>query len=152
MDEQYAWLYEEEEDRIRAAEEILNRPSRLDREILARSARAELLRRSANRFGTRMQKDRVISTPDPTRAQALLAEAVDEEREALRLEEERELAYLAAAEHIARAESPEAQKVLELRYLERWTWDAIGAETRYSKAQLFRLRRRGLEEMARPRP
>ena len=33
-----------------------------------------------------------------------------------------------------------------------WTWDAIGTETRYSRAQLFRLRRRGLEEMARPRP
>lgn len=152
MDEQYAWLYEDEEDRIRAAEEILNRPSRLDREILARSARAELLRRSANRFGTRMTKDRVISTPDPARAQTLLAEAVDEEREVLRLEEEREQSYLAAAEHIARVKSPEGQRVLELRYLERWTWDAIGAETRYSRAQLFRLRRRGLEEMARPRP
>lgn len=117
MNEQYAWLYEDTEERIRAVEQMLKRPQVLDREIERNKARIRILRSAVNRYTARIQQDRIKSAPDPARLQDMLAEAIDAEQEILRLEGEREQAFLVAAEYIADIVSPEIQRILVLHYL-----------------------------------
>ena len=147
MNEQYAWLYEKTEDRIRAADELLSRPAAIQKEIDRKKAKAEMLRSAVSSFEIRLQKDKVLSTPDPARTQGMLSAAIDEEREILRLEEERELAYLASVGYIMDIRDPTVQEAMILHYLDGLNWDRITDRLCYSRSHLYRLRRRGLEEV-----
>jgi hypothetical protein len=147
MNEQYAWLYEDPEDRIRAVDKLLGRPLALRKEISLKETKIRILREAAGRFEIRMHPDKVKSTPDPTRIQDVLARVVDEEREIRRLEAEQAQAYLVSAGYIADISHPLVQRVMELYYLEGRDVTHISADLGYSVSHLFRLRRRGLEEV-----
>lgn len=150
MDEQYAWLYQDMEERTEAVEKLLDQPHALSGEIHRRKMKIEVLRRAVSRLEVHLQKDKVRYTPDPSGKQELLAEAIDEEQEVLRLEKEYDQAVLTAAEWIAGIFDPVAQSIMEMRYMDRMSWDEIALRTRYSRAQVFRIRRKALKELAAP--
>ena len=107
------------------AKEYLERPEAIAREIRRKQARAETLKRLATRLGPALSDIRVQTTPDPTRVQGFLAEAADEEREIARLEEKLQEALCDSARLIARLPSEEMARILERRYLDRWSWEEI---------------------------
>ena len=147
MNEQYAWLYEDQEDRIRAVDKLLGRPLALRKEISRRKEKVRILREAAGRFEICMHPDKVKSTPDPARIQEVLARAVDEEHEIRHLEDELAQACLVSAGYIADVSHPLAQRMMELYYLEGLDMTRISADLGYSVSHLFRLRRMGVMEV-----
>ena len=79
------------------APDVLLKPLPIRREIERKQMRIETLRRFAEHLTSPLREVRVKSTPDPTRMQALLAEAADEEKQLPLLEAELEQALAAAA-------------------------------------------------------
>ncbi len=127
------------------AKEYLERPEAIAREIRRKQARAETLKRLATRLGPALSDIRVQTTPDPTRVQGFLAEAADEEREIARLEEKLQEALCDSARLIARLPSEEMARILERRYLDRWSWEEIIEEMDISRTQVFERHRTALD-------
>ena len=127
------------------AKEYLERPEAIAREIRRKQARAETLKRLATRLGPALSDIRVQTTPDPTRVQGFLAEAADEEREIARLEEKLQEALCDSARLIARLPSEEMARILERRYLDRWSWEEIIEESDLSRTQVFERHRTALD-------
>ena len=95
------------------AREYLDRPEALRLEIVRKRARIDTLRRLATRFSALPEGVRVCSSPDPSRMQALLAEAADEEQAVRLLEEQRQQALAGAALLISRLPDADAARILE---------------------------------------
>ena len=127
------------------AKEYLERPEAIAREIRRKQARTETLKRLASRLGPALSDIRVQTTPDPTRVQGFLAEAADEEREIARLEEKLQEALCDSARLIARLPSEEMARILERRYLDRWSWEEIIEEMDISRTQVFERHRTALD-------
>ena len=127
------------------AKEYLERPEAIAREIRRKQARTETLKRLATRLGPALSDIRVQTTPDPTRVQGFLAEAADEEREIARLEEKLQEALCDSARLIARLPSEEMARILERRYLDRWSWEEIIEEMDISRTQVFERHRTALD-------
>ena len=127
------------------AKEYLERPEAIAREIRRKQARAETLKRLATRLGPALSDIRVQTTPDPTRVQGFLADAADEEREIALLEEKLQEALCDSARLIARLPSEEMARILERRYLDRWSWEEIIEETDLSRTQVFERHRTALD-------
>ena len=127
------------------AKEYLERPEAIAREIRRKQARAETLKRLATRLGPALSDIWVQTTPDPTRVQGFLAEAADEEREIARLEEKLQEALCDSARLIARLPSEEMARILERRYLDRWSWEEIIEEMDISRTQVFERHRTALD-------
>ncbi len=127
------------------AKEYLERPEAIAREIRRKQARTETLKRLATRLGPALSDIRVQTTPDPTRMQGFLADAADEEREIALLEEKLQEALCDSARLIARLPSEEMARILERRYLDRWSWEEIIEETDLSRTQVFERHRTALD-------
>lgn len=127
------------------AKEYLERPEAIAREIRRKHGRIDTLRRLAARFGKQLNDVRVQETPDPTRMQGFLADAADEEREIALLEEKLQEALCDSARLIARLPSEEMARILERRYLDRWSWEEIIEETDLSRTQVFERHRTALD-------
>lgn len=127
------------------AREYLERPEAIRREIGRRRIRIETLRRLATRFAAEPSEVRVRSTPDPTRMQAFLAEAADEEREIRRLEEQRRRAFADAALLISRLPEEKMARILELRYLDLLPWEEITDRVGVSASRVYRLHQLALD-------
>ena len=127
------------------AKEYLERPEAIAREIRRKQARTETLKRLATRLGPALSDIRVQTTPDPTRVQGFLAEAADEEREIALLEEKLQEALCDSARLIARLPSEEMARILERRYLDRWSWEEIIEEMDISRTQVFERHRTALD-------
>ena len=127
------------------AKEYLERPEAIAREIRRKQARTETLKRLATRLGPALSDIRVQTTPDPTRVQGFLAEAADEEREIARLEEKLQEALCDSARLIARLPSEEMARILERRYLDRWSWEEIIEEMDISRTQVYERHRIALD-------
>ena len=69
--------------------EVIRRPKDLRKEMERKQTRIDTLRRFAQQLTAPPREVKVKSSPDPSRFQALLAEAADEEQELKKLEEER---------------------------------------------------------------
>ena len=126
------------------AREYLSRPFLLQQEIDRKAQRITFLRRQSTRLSAAPKQDRVQSTPDPARMQAFLAEAADEEREILRLEEERKQALVDSALVISLLPGQTQVAVMELRYLERRDWDEIARQLSLCESSVYRQHRSAL--------
>ena len=127
------------------AKEYLERPEMIRREIRRKRERIETLKRLAARFGPEMKDVWVQTTPDPTRMQGFLADAADEEKEIDRLEEKLRKAMCDSARLIARLPDEKMARILERRYLDRWTWEEIIEEAELERTQVFRRHRTALD-------
>ena len=127
------------------AREYLERPETIRREIERKRIRTETLRRLATRFSAEPSPIRVRSPPDPTRMQAFLAEAADEEQEIRSLEEQRRKAFADAALLISRLPEEKMARILEMRYLDLLPWEEIMECVGCSSTQVFRLHQLALD-------
>ena len=127
------------------AREYLERPERIAREIRRKHIRIETLKRMATRFGAELTDVRVQTTPDPTRMQAFLADAADEEKEIARLEEKLQEAVCDSARLIARLPNEEMARILEMRYLDGWIWEDIIDEMDMGSTRVYELHRKALD-------
>ena len=127
------------------AKEYLQRPKQIVQEIRRKQGRIETLKRLATRLGPEMSGIRVQTTPDPARIQGFLAEAADEEREIARLEGKLQEAMCDSARLIARLPNEEMARILERRYLDRWSWEEIIEEMDISRTQVFERHRTALD-------
>ena len=132
------------------AREYLERPEKIGREIRRKQERIGTLKRLATRFGAALRDTRVQESPDPTRMAGFLAEAADEEREIVRLEEKQQEALCDSARLIARLPSEEMALILERRYLDRWSWEEIIEETEMGRTQVFERHRKALDILTPP--
>ncbi len=108
-------------------------------EIRKKQERVETLRRLAARRPAQLSEVRVQTSPDPALAQAILADAADEEREIEKLEEERLRAFREAALAISRVRDTRQARLLELRYLEGFGWPVVIARMHHCESWVFRL-------------
>ena len=127
------------------AREYLERPERIAREIRRKHIRIETLKRMATRFGAELTDVRVQTTPDPTRMQAFLADAADEEKEIARLEEKLQEAVCDSARLIARLPNEEMARILEMRYLDGWIWEDIIDAMDMGSTRVYELHRKALD-------
>ena len=127
------------------AREYLERPETIRREICRKRIRVATLRRLATRFTAEPSPVRVCSSPDPARMQSFLAEAADEEREILRLEEQRRKAFADAALLISRLPEDKMARILEMRYLDLLPWEDIIGCVNCSPTQVYRLHQLALD-------
>ena len=130
--------------------EYLERPETLRLEIRRKQLRVETLRRLSTRFSARLGDARVLVSPDPSRMQAFLAEAVDEEREIRRLEEARNQAVADTALLISGLPDEQMVRIMELRYLDRYTWEEITDRRGCCASRIYRLHRQALELLTPP--
>ena len=130
--------------------EYLERPEAFRLEIGRKQNRIETLRRLAGRITAHLSDVQVRSTPDPSRMQAFLAEAADEEREILRLEEARKQALVDSALLISRLPDEKMARILELRYLDRLGWEEITEEMGCCASRVYRLHQLALEILTPP--
>ena len=126
------------------AREYLRRPFLLQQEIDRKTRRVSFLRRRSTRLTAAPKQDRVRSTPDPARMQAFLAEAADEEREILRLENEQKEALIDSALVISLLPEETLVMLMEMRYLERRNWDDIARTLSLCENSVYRLHRRAM--------
>ena len=126
------------------APDVLLKPRAIRREIERKQMRIETLRRFAEHLASPLREVRVKSSPDPTRMQALLAEAADEEKQLPLLEAELEQALTAAAITVSTLPDERLVRLMELRYLECRSWEDVAAEMGYSQSQMFKLHRHAL--------
>ena len=128
------------------APDVLLKPRQIRREIERKQMRIETLRRFAEHLTSPLREVRVKSTPDPTRMQALLAEAADEEKQLPLLEAELEQALAAAAIMISTLPDERLVHLMELRYLEGRSWEEVAAALGYSPSQTFKLHRAAMQQ------
>ena len=128
------------------APDVLLKPRQIRREIERKQMRIETLRRFAEHLTSPLREVRVKSTPDPTRMQALLAEATDEEKQLPLLEAELEQALAAAAIMVSTLPDERLVHLMELRYLEGRSWEEVAAEMGYSQSQMFKLHRAAMSQ------
>ena len=124
--------------------ELLSRPGEIRRDIAFRLNRAETLRRTASRMTAVFSDVRVLSTPDPSRFQELLAEAADEEAEALRLGDDLLKAVGDAALAVSALPDGRMAELLRLRYLEGLSWRDTVDRLGWARSLVFRLHRDAL--------
>ena len=127
------------------AREYLERPETIRREIERKRMRIETLRRLAVRFSAEPAEVRVRTSPDPTRMQAFLAEAADEEQEIRALEEQRRRAFADAALLISCLPEEKMARILELRYLDLLPWEEIVDLMGISASHVYRLHQLALD-------
>lgn len=127
------------------AREYLERPEAIRREIERKRTRIATLRRLAARFSAEPSAVRVLATPDPTRMQAFLADAADEEREILSLEEQRRKAFADAALLISRLPEEKMARILEMRYLDLLPWEEITDRMGLCASHVYRLHQLALD-------
>ena len=132
------------------APDVLLRPRQIRREIERKQMRMETLRRFAEHLTSPLREVRVKSTPDPTRMQALLAEAADEEKQLPLLEAELEQALAAAAIMVSTLPDERLVHLMELRYLEGRSWEEVAAALGYSPSQTFKLHRAAMSLLPLP--
>ena len=132
------------------AREYLERPETIRREIERKRMRIKILRRLATRFSAEPAEVRVRSTPDPSRMQAFLAEAADEEQEIRTLEEQRRKAFADAALLISRLPEEKMARILEMRYLDLLPWEEITDEMDISASHVYRLHQLALDILTPP--
>jgi hypothetical protein len=108
-----------------------------------------MLQKYSVRLSSGLNQVRVKSSPDPTRMQALLAEAADEEKEVTRLEAELSQASSEAAILISRLLDMEMIRLLELRYLECQGWPETAMSLNRSLNGAYKLHRRALDLLQR---
>lgn len=126
------------------APDVLMKPRQFHREIERKQMRIETLRRFAKHLTSPLKEVTVKSTPDPTRMQALLAEAADEEKQLPLLEAELNQALTAAALVVSTLPDEKLIHLMELRYLECFSWEEVAAALGYSPSQTFKLHRLAL--------
>ena len=129
--------------------ECLERPGKIRQAISIRLMRIEMLQKYSVRLSSGLNQVRVKSSPDPTRMQALLAEAADEEKEVTRLEAELSQASSEAAILISRLPDMEMIRLLELRYLECQGWPETAMSLNRSLNGAYKLHRRALDLLQR---
>ena len=132
------------------AREYLDRPEKLRLEICRRRARIETLRRLASRFTAGFSDVRVRTSPDPSRMQSFLAEAADEEREIVLLGEKRKRALADAALLIARLPDEKMARIMEMRYLDRLSWEEITDRLNGGSSTVYRLHQQALDLLSPP--
>ena len=132
------------------APDVLLKPRQIRREIERKQMRIETLRRFAEHLTSPLREVRVKSTPDPTRMQALLAEAADEEKQLPLLEAELEQALAAAAIMVSTLPDERLVHLMELRYLEGRSWEEVAAALGYSPSQTFKLHRAAMSLLPLP--
>lgn len=130
--------------------EYLERPETLRLEICRKRTRIETLRRLATRFSAGFTDVRVRTSPDPARMQAFLAEAADEEREIALLVEKQKRAVVDTALLISRLPDEMMARILELRYLDKCSWEEIMERMDCSRNRVFRLHRLALDILSPP--
>ena len=128
------------------APDVLLKPRQIRRKIERKQMRIETLRRFAEHLTSPLKEITVKSTPDPTRMQALLAEAADEEKQLPLLEAELEQALAAAAIMVSTLPDERLVHLMELRYLESCSWEEVAAEMGYSQSQMFKLHRAAMSQ------
>ena len=128
------------------APDVLLKPLQIRREIERKQMRIETLRRFAEHLTSPLREVRVKSTPDPTRMQALLAEAADEEKQLPLLEAELEQALAAAAIMVSTLPDERLVHLMELRYLEGRSWEETASIIGYSPSQTFKLHRAAMQQ------
>ncbi|QUC66149.1 hypothetical protein [Aristaeella hokkaidonensis] len=132
------------------APDVLLKPRQIRREIERKQMRIETLRRFAEHLTSPLREVRVKSTPDPTRMQALLAEAADEEKQLPLLEAELEQALAAAAIMVSTLPDIRLIELMELRYLEGRSWEETASIIGYSPSQTFKLHRAAMSLLPLP--
>ena len=132
------------------APDVLLKPRQIRREIERKQMRIKTLRRFAEHLTSPLREVRVKSTPDPTRMQALLAEAADEEKQLPLLEAELEQALAAAAIMVSTLPDERLVHLMELRYLEGRSWEEVAAALGYSPSQTFKLHRAAMSLLPLP--
>ena len=132
------------------APDVLLRPRAIRRDIEHKHLRIETLRRFAEHLTSPLREVRVKSSPDPTRMQALLAEAADEEKQIPLLEAELEQALSAAAIVISTLPDIRMIELMELRYLEGRSWEETADLIGYSPSQTFKLHRTAMSLLPLP--
>lgn len=132
------------------AREYLERPEAMRLEIRRKQARIETLRRLATRFSAPLSDVRVQASPEPSRLETFLAEAADEEREIRLLEEQRQQALADAALLISRLPEEKLARVLEMRYLDRLSWEEITDRMDCCASHVYRLHQLALDLLSPP--
>ena len=132
------------------APDVLLKPRQIRREIERKQMRIETLCRFAEHLTSPLKEITVKSTPDPTRMQALLAEAADEEKQLPLLEAELDRALTAAAITVSTLPDTRLVRLMELRYLEGRSWEEVAAEMGYSQSQMFKLHRAAMSLLSLP--
>lgn len=132
------------------APDILLKPRAIRREIERKRLRIDTLRHFAEHLTSPLREVRVKSSPDPTRMQALLAEAADEEKQIPLLEAELEQALSAAAIVISTLPDIRLIELMELRYLEGRSWEETASIIGYSPSQTFKLHRTAMSLLPLP--
>ena len=127
------------------AREFLTRPARLQREIVMKQHRIAFLRRLSTAVSTPQREISVQSTPDPARMQAFLAEVADEEKEVRRLKEAWRQALAETALVISLLPDERMIELLELKYLEEYTWSEIVCRVNSCRSHVFHLHQAALE-------
>jgi ECF sigma factor. len=130
--------------------EYLDRPRQLRYAIDRKHSRISTLRGMSQRLTARLQEAHVASSPDPARMQAFLSEALDEEKELEKLEEEEQLVLVETALTISRLPDDVLARLLEMRYLEGLTWRETAARLGYSDRQTLKLHRKALDSLPVP--
>ena len=119
--------------------EVIRRPRDLRKEMERKQTRIDPLRRFAQQLTAPPRERKVKSSPDPARFQALLAEAVDEEQELKKLEDERVQAVTEAVLAFSALPDERMIRIMELRYLEERSWEEIAEEMWISESRMFKL-------------
>ena len=130
--------------------EYLQRPETLRLEIRRKRARISTLRRLSNRLSSVFSDVKVKSSPDHTRMQIFLAEAADEEQEIARLTEERKQAMTDASLLISRLPDERMARILEMRYLDRLSWEEITDRLNGGSSTVYRLHQQALDLLSPP--
>ena len=125
--------------------ECLERPGKIRQAISIRLMRIEMMQKYSVRLSSGLNQVRVKSSPDPTRMQALLAEAADEEKEVTRLEAELSQASFEAAILISKLPDVTMIRLLELRYLECLSWPETVLTLDCSPSVAYKLHRKALD-------
>lgn len=124
--------------------DYLRRPDKIRFEIERRKRRIEFLRRMSSQFSPILREVRVRESPDPVRMQSFLAEAADEEREILRLEEARQQALVDTALAISLLPDEQTVTLMGMRYLEKYTWKEIETKLLLSRTSVYRIHHQAL--------
>ena len=114
--------------------EVIRRPKDLRKEMERKQTR-----RFAQQLTAPPREVKVKSSPDPSRFQALLAEAADEEQELKKLEEERVQAVTEAVLAFSALPDERMIRIMELRYLEERSWEEIAEEMYMSESWTLKL-------------
>ena len=130
--------------------EYLRRPDKLRREILRRKARAAALRDLASSFSIALEQVSVSSSPDVTRMQELLADAVDEDTEIRRLVGEMKQVLAETVLYISSLPDEQLIRVMRLRYLEDLEWPEIALRMGYCASRTYALHHRALRLLPPP--